>query len=171
MRILFSICFLLCLFTLKAQVCRPTLSVYFSSNSAQLDQVNQTKLQYFLDSLGTSGEYMVEIIGFTDSVGSEQANHALADRRAKIVQGAILKRGVKYRSIQRIAKGELSPRYSNNTEEKRARNRRVDLALFPVNQGKIVLKGDRGIEIEVDARYFDPCSVCETNPKLVEIMN
>jgi outer membrane protein OmpA-like peptidoglycan-associated protein len=68
---------------------------------------------------------MVE--GHTDSVGTEEYNLALSDRRAKAVFDYLSSRGVDPARVSSVGKGESAPIADNTTAEGRQLNRRVML--------------------------------------------
>lgn len=76
-------------------------------------------------------EARIEISGHTDSVGSPVYNMGLSERRANAVRGYLVQQGVA--PDQLIAKGYGldHPIYPNNTQENRAKNRRVQLKVIP----------------------------------------
>ena len=67
----------------------------------------------------------VEIQGHTDSMGTEQYNQKLSERRANAVKKELVKRGVNGNRMTTVGFGESQPAESNATEEGRAFNRRV----------------------------------------------
>jgi len=67
----------------------------------------------------------VEIQGHTDSMGTEEYNQKLSERRAKAVKNALINRGVNGSRMSTVGFGEAKPAESNETEEGRAFNRRV----------------------------------------------
>lgn len=69
----------------------------------------------------------VTIVGHTDSTGSAQANLALSQARAARVREALLARGVAANRLEAVGMGPNAPVASNDTEDGRARNRRVEL--------------------------------------------
>jgi outer membrane protein OmpA-like peptidoglycan-associated protein len=69
----------------------------------------------------------VMIEGHTDSVGSEELNQALSERRAAAVQTALLERGVRSDQIVAVGKGKNYPIASNEDAGGRQRNRRVEM--------------------------------------------
>lgn len=75
---------------------------------------------------------IVEVAGHTDSVGSEASNQALSERRANTVAQYLVGKGVKSERMIIIGAGETRPVASNDTEEGRALNRRVELTLLPL---------------------------------------
>jgi len=71
----------------------------------------------------------ITIIGFTDSVGSEEYNQRLSERRARATADYLISRGVSASQIASKGLGESEPRASNSTEAGRAQNRRVEIYL------------------------------------------
>lgn len=69
----------------------------------------------------------VKIIGHTCYLGSNEYNQALSERRAKAVYDQLLAQGLDASQLQWEGEGEQNPLYSNDTEESRKRNRRVEL--------------------------------------------
>ena len=74
--------------------------------------------------------YDVTIIGHTDSKGSESYNEKLSMRRATSVKEKLLELGLSPDRIVGLeGRGELEPVSSNETEEGRAQNRRIEFNL------------------------------------------
>jgi len=78
-------------------------------------QVNQLDLEVIL------------AVGHTDSIGTEQYNQGLSERRAQAVKTYLVNRGIDPNRIYTEGKGELEPVASNATREGRAQNRRVEI--------------------------------------------
>ncbi|KGQ20277.1 Cell envelope biogenesis protein OmpA [Lysobacter dokdonensis DS-58] len=91
-----------------------------------LDKVSQTLTQY--------NQTVVEIAGHTDSVGTDQYNQALSERRANTVAGYLGSHGVLQQRMIVVGAGETRPIASNDTDSGRAQNRRVEITLVPVEQ-------------------------------------
>ena len=68
-------------------------------------------------------------VGHTDSIGSEQYNQGLSERRANSVKNYLVSKGISADRIYTEGKGELSPVASNATREGRAQNRRVEIEI------------------------------------------
>jgi len=67
------------------------------------------------------------IEGHTDSIGSDQYNEGLAQRRVDAVRNYLVQHGIASHRIDVSSYGERNPVASNETEEGRARNRRVEI--------------------------------------------
>ncbi len=92
-----------------------------------LDQVAATLTQY--------EKTYVDVLGHTDSTGSDAYNQGLSERRAQSVANYLGSRGVNPARMATRGYGESQPKASNTTEEGRAANRRVEIRLVPVTQG------------------------------------
>jgi OOP family OmpA-OmpF porin len=71
----------------------------------------------------------LDVIGHTDSMGSEEYNQGLSERRAAAVRDYLVANGVAADIIDVSGKGETDPVADNATAEGRALNRRVDIHL------------------------------------------
>jgi outer membrane protein OmpA-like peptidoglycan-associated protein len=108
--------------------------ITFATNSADinsrlypiLDKVSGTLLEY--------GETVIEVAGHTDSIGDPAYNQTLSERRAQSVAAYLSSRGVNQQRMIVVGAGEYHPVDSNDTSEGRARNRRVELTIVPVEK-------------------------------------
>lgn len=71
----------------------------------------------------------IRIEGHTDSRGNAAANQLLSQRRADSVRSALVAAGVAANRITSVGLGEGQPVADNDTDEGRAKNRRVDVIL------------------------------------------
>ncbi|MDZ7924803.1 MAG: OmpA family protein [Marinagarivorans sp.] len=69
------------------------------------------------------------VTGHTDSVGNDASNQALSERRAFSVKNYLASAGVPSGRVQAIGYGERYPVASNDSEQGRGQNRRVELEL------------------------------------------
>jgi outer membrane protein OmpA-like peptidoglycan-associated protein len=77
----------------------------------------------------------VRVEGHTDSQGSDDANQALSERRAKTVAEYLMANmGVEI-PVNHQGFGESRPIETNDTEEGRAKNRRIDIVIIPPSAG------------------------------------
>ncbi|MGL5836990.1 MAG: OmpA family protein [Sphingorhabdus sp.] len=89
-----------------------------------LDKVGSTLTQY--------EKTYVDVLGHTDSVGSDAFNQTLSEQRAQTVADYLANRGVQRARLATKGYGESQPRASNTDEAGRAQNRRVEIRLVPV---------------------------------------
>ncbi|MEZ4704037.1 MAG: OmpA family protein [Bdellovibrionota bacterium] len=75
---------------------------------------------------------MVE--GHTDSVGPEKYNQQLSESRALSVKNYLIQKGIQANRIQIKGYGESKPRASNNTEDGRALNRRIEFNIWNLKE-------------------------------------
>ena len=77
----------------------------------------------------------VDVIGHTDSVGTEAYNQDLSQRRAQAVANVLVNQGVQPQRLVVRGLGEQFPIASNATDAGRAQNRRVEIMISPVREG------------------------------------
>ena len=75
---------------------------------------------------------VIVVAGHTDSVGSNEYNQALSQRRANSVAQYLLSKDVIEARIETIGFGEDAPIADNTIPEGRSLNRRVELSLLPI---------------------------------------
>jgi len=105
--------------------------VSFDYNSAALKPAFYNTLDKVSDILARYNRTTVQVVGHTDSTGSEAYNQALSQRRANSVAYYLEDRGVSAGRVRAVGRGELEPRVSNATESGRQLNRRVELLIIP----------------------------------------
>ncbi|MFI5394557.1 MAG: OmpA family protein [Candidatus Binatia bacterium] len=105
--------------------------VMFSSGSAALQPGGRDKLRRFAEVLTRYPRTTVQVIGHTDSRGSEESNDELARRRARSVADELIAGGVSQSRITTSGRGPSQPMATNSTPEGRAQNRRVEINVNP----------------------------------------
>ena len=80
--------------------------------------------------LNGNKKYRLMISGYTDNVGSAESNKKLSDERATAVKDYLVNKGVDATRISTYGYGETNPVADNNTEEGRAKNRRVEFDIL-----------------------------------------
>jgi len=101
--------------------------VLFDTGKATLAPGAYTTVDKLATALKDNPERKVVIEGHTDSVGSDDYNMQLSQRRAQAVQMALQERGVNSAQITAYGKGETFPVASNDNAAGRQQNRRVEL--------------------------------------------
>lgn len=100
--------------------------VTFEFNSNRLTANARDILIPAADALKGQPDLKVELAGHTDSLGSETYNQQLSQQRADAVRNYLLDLGVAPEQLSAEGYGEARPIRSNDTEEGRERNRRVE---------------------------------------------
>jgi OOP family OmpA-OmpF porin len=100
----------------------------FDFDKAELKPEGKAELEKLAGKLqGLNKVELINITGHTDSIGSADYNQQLSERRAAAVKEYLIQMGVSALPIETIGKGANSPVASNNTEEGRIQNRRVNI--------------------------------------------
>ena len=73
---------------------------------------------------------IIQISGYTDNVGKAEANLILSEARANAVKQYLFENGVNKNSLIAKGYGSSNPKTSNETEEGRAQNRRVEIIVL-----------------------------------------
>jgi len=149
---------------LLAAVTIPAASL-FAFDSAELNAEGKNAIEEYRKQLRPelSEAYAGIIIGHTDSTGNAEYNMGLSKRRAQAVADYLVSTGVDVNKLRVAGRGKNDPIASNETEEGRALNRRVDIivvaepraldtirfpsvALFPRRSAEITEQGSAVLE-------------------------
>ncbi|MEO0361257.1 MAG: OmpA family protein [Pseudomonadota bacterium] len=109
--------------------------VTFAFDSAEIQPRFFDPLAQVADTLTRYESSLVDVVGHTDSIGSDRYNEDLSQRRANSVAGFLTSRGVIRERVLAVGRGETQPVDTNDTEAGRARNRRVELVITPITEG------------------------------------
>ena len=105
--------------------------VRFGFNEAQLSDTAQQALDIFVEDLKSRDQNVyIEIQGHTDSVGSDEYNFQLGQRRAEAVRRYLSTKGIPLVRMSVISYGKSAPIADNATSEGRSINRRVTLVVL-----------------------------------------
>lgn len=110
-------------------------SITFALNSSDLNAQFYNALDGVAMVLKEYNKTVVEVAGHTDSSGSDQYNQALSERRAQSVASYLSSHGVQGSRLITVGAGEGHPVASNDSEQGRAANRRVEMTIVPVTKG------------------------------------
>ena len=103
--------------------------VLFDTGRAELNPGAGRKLDQLAQFLNEHKDRLVQIDGFTDSVGTDAYNEDLSRRRADAVKSALLSRGVDSARIGTVGYGKAYPVATNNESGGRQLNRRVEVII------------------------------------------
>ncbi len=104
--------------------------IYFDFDRSVLHPRSQIELTKLKTILERYPRMYVELIGHTDSDGTDTYNQQLSLARAEAARAWLLKKGISAKRIKTLGRGESQPIESNETEEGRATNRRVELHIL-----------------------------------------
>lgn len=102
----------------------------FESGKSELPENNYPELDDLIVFLNKNPHLKIRITGHTDNIGNESDNKKLSYNRANAIKSYLIKKGINERSISIEGKGDSEPLISNETEEGRKINRRVEITLF-----------------------------------------
>ncbi len=103
-------------------------NIQFAFDSADLDATAKGLLNeaaYILQ--GKTGRIVVA--GHTCSVGADEYNQRLSERRANSVRQYLISKGIDENRLSAVGYGESRPKYDNSREETRRLNRRVEISI------------------------------------------
>jgi outer membrane protein OmpA-like peptidoglycan-associated protein len=100
--------------------------VNFDFNKATLLNESETTLTRAYNAMVANPGVQVVITGHTDNVGSQKFNQVLSLKRAQAVKNWLVKKGIASNRMRTVGRGQNEPMSSNETEEGRAENRRME---------------------------------------------
>jgi OmpA-OmpF porin, OOP family len=112
-------------------------SVHFGFDKDNLTKKAKEALDQLAADVQNTKGYIITVEGGTDSVGSEDYNYGLSQRRAdSVIQYLASEHNIPAHKIYLIGLGKDKPVDSNKTREGRAKNRRVDVHLMTNTTGE-----------------------------------
>ena len=108
---------------------KSTANVYFDTGKAVLSAQAKDDLCAAATTADATNNALMLVVGYTDSVGSEEYNQQLSEKRASSVINYLQQacRWKPYRMLTPTGMAESDPLASNDTEEGKAQNRRVSV--------------------------------------------
>jgi outer membrane protein OmpA-like peptidoglycan-associated protein len=110
--------------------------VSFDFDSARIKPTFKPSLDKLADVLMKYDRSVVHVVGHTDSRGSAEYNWRLSKQRAESVAQYLERRGVPSQRLRTEGRGEDEPRDTNATEAGRQLNRRVEVYVKPLVEGR-----------------------------------
>jgi outer membrane protein OmpA-like peptidoglycan-associated protein len=102
--------------------------IYFDTNKSDLKPESTAAIVEIAKLLKADPGLKLLVVGHTDGVGGYEPNMTLSDRRAAaVLQELTTKHGVAAARLRAVGVGMAAPVASNDTDEGRAKNRRVEL--------------------------------------------
>ncbi len=115
----------------REQLQKEPLTLYFETGNSQinLNQEERAAIKKIGEYLTAIDNSRLLIIGHSDSTGKSEMNKTLSLKRAESVKAEFVKNGFIASSIETVGEGADMPMYTNETEEGRAKNRRVAVTI------------------------------------------
>ncbi|MBK8920143.1 MAG: OmpA family protein [Saprospirales bacterium] len=107
----------------------PSAQHFFDFDQDVLRPESNTELQQIAQ-LARNNQYIIKLTGYTDNDGNTDFNLVLSRRRAEAARKALMALGVAPDQVVAEGRGESGPVVANDTEEHRAKNRRVVIQLL-----------------------------------------
>ena len=104
--------------------------IFFESNKSDLLPRSFVELDKLANILRENPNLEIEIIGHTDNVGDSNYNLTLSRRRAAMVMDYLIQSGITSRRLRSNGFGDKQPMASNDVEETRQMNRRVEFRIL-----------------------------------------
>ncbi len=106
-------------------------SVHFGFDKDNLTKKAQEALDQLANDVPNTKGYIITVEGGTDSVGNQEYNYGLSERRAdSVIQYLASKHNIPAHKIYLVGLGKDKPVDDNKTRDGRAKNRRVDVRLM-----------------------------------------
>jgi outer membrane protein OmpA-like peptidoglycan-associated protein len=105
-------------------------NIFFDFDKSLLKPESGPELDRLANMLKEKTTMEIEIAGHTDNLGTDEYNRSLSERRAKTVVAYLVRSGINQSRLSVQFFGESKPLESNETEEGRERNRRVEFKIL-----------------------------------------
>ncbi len=105
-------------------------NIFFDFDKAILRPESYTELNMVVDLLKKNDQLVIEIGGHTDNMGSEEYNVKLSHERALAVRKYLVQDWIGENRVSAKGYGKNKPEVSNDTEEGRQTNRRVEFVIL-----------------------------------------
>ena len=108
-------------------------NIYFDFDKTTLKKESFVELNKVVDFLKKNAKVEIEISGHTDNKGSDDYNLTLSQGRSQSVVDYIISQGIEGSRLSAHGYGEGKPIDTNDTEDGRANNRRVEFTVTEIN--------------------------------------
>jgi outer membrane protein OmpA-like peptidoglycan-associated protein len=105
-------------------------NLFFDTNKYDLKPKSRTELNRLIEFMRQYRDVQIEVSGHTDNVGTPESNMVLSQRRAQSVIEYLSTHGVSSSRLRSRGYGETRPLGTNDTEQKRRMNRRIELRIL-----------------------------------------
>jgi len=113
-------------------------SIQFESNEWEVSKESKMKLEVLVSLLKEFSGVNLLIEAHTDNTGPEEENLELSKKRAKSISDFLVEKGIDEERLQNRGLGETKPKDTNETEEGKAKNRRVEFKLISSQEVELI---------------------------------
>ena len=106
--------------------------ITFDFNKTTLKPQFYGALNGVASTLSEYNQTMIEVVGHTDSIGTDAVNNRISKERADAVAAYLAAQGVQRERIETLGAGKAYPIADNSTDAGRAQNRRVEIRVIPL---------------------------------------
>ncbi|WNJ16183.1 OmpA family protein [Pontibacter sp. G13] len=106
-------------------------TIYYTSGSIKADEEAHREIDRLAELLKSNPELRIAIHGHTDRLGNSGENLELSEKRARMVRAYLIAVGISPNRLTYMGFGNNRPVASNQEEEGRAQNRRVEFHMIP----------------------------------------
>lgn len=108
---------------------------FFDFDRSELKPEAIAALDAIVDEVqGNARVSKVSVVGHTCDIGTDEYNQGLSERRANAVRAYFESRGIPVEELEVRGEGETNPKYPNDGEANRRRNRRVDVGFLTIEE-------------------------------------
>jgi outer membrane protein OmpA-like peptidoglycan-associated protein len=118
--------------------------ILFGFDRSDLGDQSKGSLNELIQILNKYPDTNIEIQGHTDNAGTGDYNQGLSERRAAAVATYLRNNNIKSSRVTTKGFGESAPKYSNDTEDGRSQNRRVEFLITANEKMKEDAKKEAG---------------------------
>ena len=105
-------------------------NILFDTDSYIIKERSKLELEGLVRFMELNENIRIQISGHTDNVGDETSNQQLSHNRAKAVKEFLVTKGITASRLTYKGYGELKPKFSNETDEGRSKNRRTEIMIL-----------------------------------------
>jgi len=107
-----------------------SFNLYYAPRVNEITPKSMLVLEKAVGFLREHPEYKVKITGHTDNIGDDAYNLKLSKDRAADVLKIFNRKGINFKRLEATGKGSAEPIESNDTDEGRALNRRIEVEVY-----------------------------------------
>ena len=119
--------------------------ILFGFDKSDLMANAKANIRQLVQSMNDNPDTDILVVGHTDNVGKASYNQGLSERRAASVKSYAVSQGLSANRIKTKGLGAQEPISSNETENGRAENRRVEIVIVANDQMKAEAKAEAGM--------------------------